>query len=1118
MTILNRPMFMNRGGQMRHDERTIRNVDDELYRIAPRTHSRGRERINAREEYARDLKEKDYLRAQMNRLANGGQPMPMPMAAPPMPMGAAPMLPAPGPGPEAQVQMTEAAASQEGEALGQEYLGEMMTGIDTADSTEELIDAIRGNDKTLQDRYDELANFVGERDASATPESVLTLVQPTIMMTEQGAMDSGIGELMQGIAGEVEMETEMGAPTPMGQGVGELMMTESVEEVIPQMNAGGPVQYFANGMEVSNNILDQFRSLSAPSTADQFSEMVESRLPVYQRMLGDTDQTKKDIQSKLYFDMAQAGLNLASGVDPRTGQSMTGRSLGSQIASAAQPVAASAGQAAGEMRNVDRAAAAGALQSAEAAEAARIGSARLLERDLLGGAIDLTQYGTELAGQTGLIELQANLTRQRDETLDEFAQRLQANELNNTQFLQSANAQDAMARLNADAAHRSAYLDQDGNIRKDILYSQQELEKLLNTTNNAEQRQQLQMTIDATRNQYEYNGALQESLQQKQIDASMEELLQTNSHQLLRQARELDERAREFDLNLGQQLDMFDRQLNLDTDSLTSLDAYRQNQVDLGNLELAEARERRIAGVGGEGTELFGQGSWKNPLNWPNKALGLIPVIRTLGRDSALNQNADAMANLNTAKRSANEIAMAELGQMGFIRAAQQNLAQQAEFAQQQFKQQDLNRRDFEARMSAIADNQRDLSTVFGSSYNGILQGMMTDQSLLDDYSNGSLDRDMTNVVDRAMLELTTPIVEFDPRTGITSTRTPTLPRAVQQALGAREAAGLPSPIAAYQAQQTQQTQQQPASVYLNRVAKTGPYGLNNGPPFIENSNAESDGPGLLSSQGFLPNFNPFNPPGMQDGGDPGWAAFKARTSPPVPSGLEPTATGGQIVDETINFETTTGLPSGFQRGLNVVSDTFRDVTGIGPGPIFPDVERGGEQLKAIANMTQRFIRDSVAGRPFAVEIEALAEEIAQPGGFRMDERNLVKLQTMRSQLLEIGDIATSILDAPQGFDQKSIMEARQDLTQLSPLIDNYNKIITSYEIGLGKQDKPDPSMFERGMGNAQGSAAGYARGSIMGPPPGFEEKNMTFLGYDTGVPNSAMLANQGGPITRRRS
>ena len=51
-------MFMNRGGQMRHDERAIRNVDDEIYRIAPKTHSRGRERIDAREEYGRDLREK----------------------------------------------------------------------------------------------------------------------------------------------------------------------------------------------------------------------------------------------------------------------------------------------------------------------------------------------------------------------------------------------------------------------------------------------------------------------------------------------------------------------------------------------------------------------------------------------------------------------------------------------------------------------------------------------------------------------------------------------------------------------------------------------------------------------------------------------------------------------------------------------------------------------------------------------------------------------------------------------------------------------------------------------------------------------------------------------------
>ena len=302
MSVLNRPMFMNKGGQMRHDERTIRNVDDELYRIAPKTHDRGSERIDAREEYARDLREKDYLRAQMNRLANGGQPMPM-MAPPPMPMA---------PPPEAQVQMTEDAAAQQGEMLGTEYVDQMMTGIDSADSTEELIDAIRGNDKTLQDRYDELANFVGERDASATPESVLTLVQPTIMMTEQGAMDSGIGELMQGITGEVEMETEMGAPTPMGQGVGELMMSESVEEVIPEMNQGGPVpvQHFQDAGEVTfpgagatggkgdqvyMDLINQAammgyqQGLNAPSP-DRIQSSMDAYRPLYEQFLGFTDQ------------------------------------------------------------------------------------------------------------------------------------------------------------------------------------------------------------------------------------------------------------------------------------------------------------------------------------------------------------------------------------------------------------------------------------------------------------------------------------------------------------------------------------------------------------------------------------------------------------------------------------------------------------------------------------------------------------------------------------------------------------------------------------------------------------------------------------------------------------
>ena len=540
MSVLNRPMFMNRGGQMRHDERTIRNVDDEIYRIAPKTHGSGAGRIDAREEYARDLREKDYLRAQMNRMAdggvaedgilarlkeldrglkedreieqqarrdrgrkitdyipfmesdgelwlenilydggrgigslfessgeqeeevrgpallpetvtfleeteilndststeerkafarmqleglkdipmldemlqqvdkiratrraaeqdayhkmlqqvdkkraavpemaNGGDVAPM-MAPPPMPMA---------PPPEAQVQMTEDAAAQQGEALGQEYLDEMMTGIDTADSTEELIDAMRGDDRTLQDRYDELANFVGERDASATPESVLTLVQPTIMMTEQGAMDSGIGELMQGIAGEVEMETEMGAPTPMGQGVGELMVSQSIEEVVPEMKRGGPVQYFQDGMEVVSPSMEQLlpylnmlqnmeqRTAAAdPAAISPRQQSLTDRMKGYEDLyadaLGYKAEDEKLAQLQIWTDIANRGLALAGGVNPNTGERMTGNVL-SQVAQAAQGVEKPFVQAGLQKRGAERSLRQAALGQAISDQTAR---------------------------------------------------------------------------------------------------------------------------------------------------------------------------------------------------------------------------------------------------------------------------------------------------------------------------------------------------------------------------------------------------------------------------------------------------------------------------------------------------------------------------------------------------------------------------------------------------------------------------------------------------------------------------------------------------------------------------------------------------------------------------
>ena len=61
-----------------------------------------------------------------------------------------------------------------------------MQNLIMAESPKDVIDAIRGNEQPLEARYQELATFVGEEDARQTPETVLALVQPTIMMSEEG--------------------------------------------------------------------------------------------------------------------------------------------------------------------------------------------------------------------------------------------------------------------------------------------------------------------------------------------------------------------------------------------------------------------------------------------------------------------------------------------------------------------------------------------------------------------------------------------------------------------------------------------------------------------------------------------------------------------------------------------------------------------------------------------------------------------------------------------------------------------------------------------------------------------------------------------------------------------
>ena len=87
-------------------------------------------------------------------------------------------------------------------ATGLQAAAESMDGlfasIDQAEDVEGIINALRGDQKPIKQRYTELADLVGNTDANKTPESVLALLQPTfqIMDTLQEG-EGGLASLMQ---------------------------------------------------------------------------------------------------------------------------------------------------------------------------------------------------------------------------------------------------------------------------------------------------------------------------------------------------------------------------------------------------------------------------------------------------------------------------------------------------------------------------------------------------------------------------------------------------------------------------------------------------------------------------------------------------------------------------------------------------------------------------------------------------------------------------------------------------------------------------------------------------------------------------------------------------------
>jgi hypothetical protein len=165
-------------------------------------------------------------------LETEAEPVGMAMGGDPaMAQGVGSMMPPPPAMPPAQGPMGDAQAVDPQVLQGMLNEASQSVGdLDNAEDYETVINSIRGDDAPISARYEELASVVGEEDAAQTPESVLALTQPAIMM---GAVDQGIG----GLAAEEMSQPVEGA---MAQGIMSTVAPPPPTAPMPPAGMGGP--------------------------------------------------------------------------------------------------------------------------------------------------------------------------------------------------------------------------------------------------------------------------------------------------------------------------------------------------------------------------------------------------------------------------------------------------------------------------------------------------------------------------------------------------------------------------------------------------------------------------------------------------------------------------------------------------------------------------------------------------------------------------------------------------------------------------------------------------------------------------------------------------------------
>ena len=274
----------------------------------------------------------------------------------------------------AQTDMPTQAVSQAAGAMDPAVLEQMLgtvdegiQNLDNAQDYETVMNSVRGDDASIQERYAELAGVVGEQDAAQTPESVLTLVQPVMMLN---AVDQGVGGLAQaemtapvegamaeGIMSTVGSPPQPAAPDPAGMGGPPPvnfkdggLVRRGDNQPVQMYEPGGEVQQFF-GPRVN---MTPAQSLLVRQQIDQLNSPPEEAISYDDRVLeaakgaearytaaglgsaadraADLEEQKNLTQAQMLFDIANTALAFSA---PMEGE-QAGMSAAERLAMAAR--------------------------------------------------------------------------------------------------------------------------------------------------------------------------------------------------------------------------------------------------------------------------------------------------------------------------------------------------------------------------------------------------------------------------------------------------------------------------------------------------------------------------------------------------------------------------------------------------------------------------------------------------------------------------------------------------------------------------------------------------------------------------------------------------------------